>query len=262
MARLVRLPNGALAALGVLAGAWWANRVAIGAPTWLVAITALLLASFANAFNDVQDVEIDRVAHPERPLVSGALRPRQGLEIAIVSAVLGLATSAAASIALAGVSAVVLLAMALYSTYLKRHGLAGNLLVAILASLPFAYGAWSVGDVRASAPLLAIAVPLHFAREIAKDLDDVAGDRLSRRTLPLSRGASVARAVVIGATVIALGALLPLMLQHAVFALLVLPAVALSLLAVVRVARGARGGPLLFKSAMIAATLSLLVTRS
>jgi len=38
-------------------------------------------------------------------------------------------------------------------------------------------------------------VPLHFAREIAKDLDDAHGDASFRRTLPLRVGAATARAL-------------------------------------------------------------------
>lgn len=261
-ARLIRLQNGALAALGVVAGAWWTDRGAIGARTSFAAAAAFLLASFANAFNDVQDVEIDRVAHPERPIPSGAMSARQGLAIALASGAGALALSARASIELAVATAVVVAAMTLYSTHVKRAGVAGNLLVAVLASLPFAYGAWSAGNTAASVPLLAIAVPMHFAREVAKDLDDVAGDRARRHTLPLVRGLLAARYTVVGATVVGLVSLLPLMVRQASFALLVLPAVALAVVAVVRVVRGARGGPTLLKSAMIAATLSLLVIRS
>jgi len=65
--RLVRLQNGFIAALGVLVGAWWAAGTLADPRTMLAAVSAVLLASFANAFNDVCDVDIDRVAHPSRP---------------------------------------------------------------------------------------------------------------------------------------------------------------------------------------------------
>ncbi len=41
----------------------------------------------------------------------------------------------------------------------------------------------------AGIPLFLVGVPLHFAREIAKDIDDVDGDAAHRRTLPASRRA-------------------------------------------------------------------------
>jgi geranylgeranylglycerol-phosphate geranylgeranyltransferase len=259
--RLVRLQNGLIAALGVLAGAWWAAGRVSEPRTGLAAASALLLAAFANAFNDWCDVDIDRVAHPERPLPRGALSVRAAAIVAATAAVLALITSALAWLALAAVSAVVLVTMTVYSTRVKRAGVPGNLLVAVLASLPFLYGAWSVGAAGASAPLLAIAIPLHFAREVAKDLDDRAADAAVRSTLPVTYGVSAARVVVIVATVASFIALAPLMIAHHLFAALVMPAVILCALAVARVSRGRAGGALLFKTAMVCAMLSLLVTR-
>jgi len=259
--RLVRLQNGLIAALGVFAGAWWAVGRMTERRTLIAALAALLLASFANAFNDWCDVDIDRVSHPERPLPSGTLSTTAAARIAGGSAALALLVCAAASLRLALASALVLGAMTLYSLRVKRSGAAGNLLVAVLASLPFVYGTWSVGLISAAAPLVAIAIPLHFAREVAKDLDDAAGDASRRATLPLAHGPLAARVIVVVATLAALAALVPLMIAHHLFAALVMPAVALCAVAVARVSRGRSGGALLFKTAMVCAMLSLLVTR-
>ena len=260
--RLVRLQNGIIAALGVLVGAWWAAGSLAERRIMLAATSAIFLASFANAFNDVCDVDIDRIAHPGRPLPRGELSVAGALRIAWGAALAGIVASAAAWPSLALVSAVVVVAMALYSARAKRSGVFGNLLVAVLASLPFLYGAWSVASPSTASPLLAIAIPLHFAREVAKDLDDADGDVLARRTLPLAYGASRARTVVAVSTLLAIAALAPLMLAHHLFAALVMPAVLLCAVAVARIARGRTGGATLLKTAMVCAMLSLLVTRS
>src|SRR5436190_3938970 len=191
--RLVRLQNGIIAALGVLAGAWWASGRLTSARTLLAAVSAIFLAAFANAFNDWCDVDIDQAAHPRRPLPRGDLTTATALRVAATAAVLGLVGSALAWPALAFATLVVLLSMFLYSMRVKRAGAPGNVLVAILASLPFLYGAWSVGQPRAAAALLAISIPLHLAREVAKDLDDARADAALRHTLPVVHGASVAR---------------------------------------------------------------------
>jgi 4-hydroxybenzoate polyprenyltransferase len=68
--------------------------------------------------------------------------------------------------------------------------------------MPFLYGAWAAGKPEAGIVLLGIAAPLHFAREIAKDIDDIDGDRGRRRTLPLVAGVGVARTTEIVATAI------------------------------------------------------------
>lgn len=260
--RLVRLHNGIIAALGVLVGAWWAAGTVADPRTAFAAASAVLLASFANAFNDLCDVEIDRVAHPSRPLPREQLSARAAARIAWSAAALGVVSSGLAWPALAAVSCVVIAAMALYSARVKRAGVFGNLLVAVLASLPFLYGTWSVGAPSAAAPLLVIGIPLHFAREVAKDLDDAEGDVEARWTLPLAYGAKRARAVVVISTIVAVAALAPLMLAHHLFAVLVTPAVVLCAIAAAQIARGRAGGATLLKTAMVCAMLSLLVTRS
>ena len=256
--RLVRWHNGAIAALGVVVGAWWAAGSVGATRTIAAAIAAFPLAGFANAVNDIADVEIDRVAHPARPLPNGRLTIREAWRVAAGCAVAALVASLIAGPALAAATALVLVVMTLYSTRLKRGGLPGNLAVAILASLPFLYGAWSVGRPRAALALLAIAVPLHLAREIAKDIEDAHADRATRRTLPVVRGESAARTICAVATIVGVLAIAPLAVRRGAFALAVLPAALLCILAAVRVARGGRGAPFLLKGGMVCAMIALL----
>ena len=151
---------------------------------------AILLTAFANADNDVRDYEIDRIAHPERPLPvrSAVASRRRGSSWASPpAAALILASLLGGAQTLAAVG--VIAAMTLYNRGVKAHGVPGNVVVAVVASLPFLFGAWSAGRQAPGIPLFLVGVPLHFAREIAKDLDDVDGDARYRRTLPLARRA-------------------------------------------------------------------------
>lgn len=262
LARVARLQNGLIAAAGVGIGAWWAGLNAAGTGRVAIAIVAAIgLATFANAFNDVCDVEIDRVAHPARPLPSGTLSSRAALALANGAAVAALVASSLLSLGFAAASVAVLACMVLYSTHLKREGLVGNLCVAILASLPFVYGAWAVGDAAAAVPLFALALPLHLAREIAKDLDDAPGDRRSRATLPLRFGARAARALFASAIVIFLGVLGALVARRPLLGLLVIPALSACALATSRIVGGKPGGPRLLKAAMVLAIVPFLVVR-
>jgi geranylgeranylglycerol-phosphate geranylgeranyltransferase len=83
--RLVRWVNALTAAAGVLVGAWWAGWGSASAIA-LAALAAIALTATANAWNDLADIEIDRVAHPERPLPSGALTPAAAEQIAMAAA--------------------------------------------------------------------------------------------------------------------------------------------------------------------------------
>src|SRR4051794_1410709 len=70
---LVRWENALLTVAGVVLGAWWATGRPNEPQTIVMACVAVLLTAFANSDNDVRDFEIDRIAHPARPLPSGAL---------------------------------------------------------------------------------------------------------------------------------------------------------------------------------------------
>jgi geranylgeranylglycerol-phosphate geranylgeranyltransferase len=257
---LARWPNVLIAAAGVFVGAWWA-RGDIGGPVLWAAVAAIFITTAANAWNDLADVEIDRVAHPERPLPSGAIEPRQASVVAWMAAAAGVAASWRALPVLGGLTAMVLAIAWPYSPYLKRIGLLGNAVVAVIASLPFLYGAWAAGAPGRGLALVAIAVPLHFAREVAKDLNDMAGDASSRRTIPLRHGTGFARLVIVVASLAFVAALAWPAFRAPLFALALVPAVALSMAGVGAVVRGARAGPALFKAAMVCALLAVIVAR-
>lgn len=251
---LVRWENALIAAAGVWLGAWWAGRGAWRS-VLAAALAAIALTAAANAWNDIADVDIDRLAHPARPLPSGALSVRAARVVAWCAAAVGLALAWMARPALGAVSVAVLAVMWGYSPWLKRRGVVGNAAVAVLASLPFLYGAWAVGHPRAGLILVAVAAPLHLARELAKDIDDAAADAPVRRTLAVADPAS-ARMFVLAALVIFVVMLVPLVLGRPIFALVLVPALVLCALAAGAVLRGRRGAPRLFKVAMLFAMIA------
>ena len=90
MLSLARWRNALIAAGGVLVGAWWARGEMGVAVLWCM-LAAIGVTAAANAWNDIADVEIDRVVHPTRPLVRGALTRRQAGWFAGVAALAGAA---------------------------------------------------------------------------------------------------------------------------------------------------------------------------
>lgn len=257
---LVRWRNAALSAAGVIAGAWWsAGRLTTHVA--LAALAAVALTAVANSANDLADIEIDRVAHPHRPLASGAISPRSAARFAITCSAIAVGLTSLIDVRLTVVTVAVLATMWIYSARLKRHGIPGNIAVAILGSLPFFYGAYAVGELAKGALLVMVAAPLHFAREVAKDLDDARGDAAVRRTLPVVRGTRSARAAV--ATGVATYAVAVALLanRYPLFAILLLPTIFLAALAVRRLYRAAGGTAGLLKAAMVVAIVALIISR-
>jgi geranylgeranylglycerol-phosphate geranylgeranyltransferase len=257
---LARWQNCLIAAAGVVVGAWWAGGANSGHVA-LMAVTAILFGAAANAWNDYDDAEIDAVAHPSRPIPSGRLTRREAVTFAVRSVFLAQLLPAFVSLWLFVVSMVVGNTIMYYGFAFKRTGLPGNLTVAILASLPFLYGAWAAGNPRAGLVLVAIAAPLHFAREIAKDIDDAPGDLGHRRTVPIRWGLKTANALILVALVAFAVQIVPIARAWPRFAIGIVPALALLVYAASRSFRGAPGAPRAFKAAMICAMAALVIAR-
>lgn len=187
---LVRPRNLLMAAAGVAVGGFLAlGRIAIPAALAWAMASALGIGAAGNAANDVFDVEADRINRPLRPLVTGELSKRAAIVVAGSAGGLGLFAAWWVSGALFVLALAALAVMLVYSPFLKSRGLRGNLAVAVVASLPLVYGAVAVGDWRAGLVPSVLAALLHLAREIVKDLEDVAGDlAMERRTIPIVWG--------------------------------------------------------------------------
>lgn len=197
---LVRWPNALIASAGVLAGAWWvepaihwSRELALGV------VSAWLVTAAVNALNDAQDEAIDRVAHPERPVPRGELSPAAALVVGMLAYMGGLVIASTLPAEPRMILAGALAAAMAYAFALHARLLLGNVLVAVVASLPFLLGAALVGHAGDALPLFAVAVPLHFAREVMKDLVDAPGDRGHRDTVALRWGARAARGAALAA---------------------------------------------------------------
>jgi geranylgeranylglycerol-phosphate geranylgeranyltransferase len=275
VAALVRWPNALLAAAGVALGAQWAIVIdrcrvptlaaGVGWRVGFAAASALALTAAANAYNDVDDHAIDVVAHPERPIPTGAVSVRLARRVGGTASVLAVALSAAAATGLGLLSLAVIGVVRRYGALKARAGLIANAAVAIVGALPFVYGAWAVGRPLAALPLVALAAPLQLARELAKDLDDLPGARGRRRTLPVVAGATPARAGVAVATLATLLALAPLVASwspgspRAWAGASLVPGVAAAVAGMTCAVIGRRGAAALFKRAMVLAIVAVAV---
>jgi geranylgeranylglycerol-phosphate geranylgeranyltransferase len=206
---LLRPGNCAMTAFGVAVGAYvqaGAGAAAVLPQVGLAALAGFAFAGAGNALNDWLDRDVDRAAHPERPLPSGRATASDALRLQ--AGLFALAAGAAALVSPA-CFLFVLAALALMVSYefrLKARGLPGNLAIGILTGAPFAFGALATGTAAAPVLLLALLATLAtLGREIIKDVEDMAGD-VGRRTLPMRLGRD--RALRVAQAALALGVLL------------------------------------------------------
>lgn len=159
---------------------------------------AFFTTASGNIFNDIRDIEIDKINRPQRPLPSGFFSISQAyffyFLFLLLSVFLGfsLSSEAATIIILAQILLI------LYSFRLKSTVLAGNLLIGVLTAAAFIFGAQLGGEVsRAFFPAL-IAGFANVLREIVKDIQDIEGDQKGNLgTLPLIYGVHSSLIVII-----------------------------------------------------------------
>lgn len=186
---LPRPLNGLITALSVGVGALTADQL----PAWpalvLAALSAALINGAGNVFNDLIDIDVDRINRPLRPLPAGRLSPNAARMQSLLLALAGCALAFGLSPWHGLIALTVAALLAFYTIFLTNSLLWGNVLVAFIGAIAFPYGALAAGDIGRSWIPALFAFLFHLGREIVKDIEDVAGDQIrGERTLPLAWG--------------------------------------------------------------------------
>jgi geranylgeranylglycerol-phosphate geranylgeranyltransferase len=159
-----------------------------------MAIVALFTAA-GNSLNDYFDRDTDKVAHPRRPIPSGRVSPSMALGLSAALFVAAQAMSFFVNMWSVIIVAASVLVMVAYERLLKAEGFAGNLAISWLTGALFLFGGAAVERLDLAWILAALAFLATLGREIVKDVQDIEGDRGTRRTLPMRIGAGRAGAV-------------------------------------------------------------------
>ncbi|MCL2358183.1 MAG: UbiA family prenyltransferase [Nitrososphaerota archaeon] len=156
-------------------------------PVTLATLVGFLFGLASNSINDYLDIEIDKVAHPERPLPSGILKPKLYLVFSVVMFGACFALTYLLS-TISGIAAFVMVMFAAvlqigYELGIKKKKAAGNILMGFQAALGFIFGGVIVNGLEATAVMAVSSFLAIFGREIIKDIEDIKGD-VDRSTLP------------------------------------------------------------------------------
>jgi geranylgeranylglycerol-phosphate geranylgeranyltransferase len=183
--KIARPLNTAIAGCAVLLGMWltgFASPAAFGSGAAvrnavLLILAAIAATAYGNAVNDILDVETDRVSHPDRPLVTGAMSAGAASVFAATLAGLSIACAAAASVFHATAALIPLTLLTLYSIRFKRTRLVGNFIVAALTAYALLFGSLPHPNTKILFAPAVLAFLLNFCRELIKDVQDAEGDR-------------------------------------------------------------------------------------
>jgi geranylgeranylglycerol-phosphate geranylgeranyltransferase len=186
-AQLIRIGNCVMGVVGLFLAVLIATGTSLLDFWYDMLIGAVVVFSFVaggNSLNDYLDREVDKVAHPERPVPSGKISPKTALWIAIIAFVV----SVGSSLLLGNLESILIVLAAivviiLYEFKTKAMGLIGNLSIAFLTGGLFLLGGAIVGNMERTVAIAAMGFLATLGREIVKDIQDMEGD-FDRVTLP------------------------------------------------------------------------------
>jgi geranylgeranylglycerol-phosphate geranylgeranyltransferase len=179
----------------------------------LATLSVLFFMAAGNALNDLSDVEIDKIAHPSRPLANGSISISETkmligfLSMLSVASLLGcLYLMEGSRVYTAGifVAAVILMLTYDHGPQTKQKGMVGNVAISSLVAAVVLYGASSIEELDELLCWYVAGVVffVNLAREIIKDCQDMEADSDSRQTLPMKIGKENSRMVAYVLTLI------------------------------------------------------------
>ena len=137
-----------------------------------------------HPFNDYFDYEIDKIAHPKRPLPSGVFKPISGLYMGLIFFAMSFVFSSLINIYCFSINLIGIALIFFYEASLKNKGLGGNIVVAFTVALSFIYGGAIAGDFFKPIFFALVTFFIFLGREIIMDVRDFEGDKKTRVTLP------------------------------------------------------------------------------
>ena len=172
----------------------------------LQTIAVMLFIGAGNVMNDIKDFEIDKLAHPSRPLPSQQISLIAATKFSWILwalSILCLVSGAYFSMdfdlwwttIVIYAIAVVLMVSYDHGPKTKEMGLQGNIAISLMVAAVIIYGASSVGGLLN--PLIwwvsGVVFFTNLAREIIKDCQDIIADEGQRTTLPMKIGLEKSR---------------------------------------------------------------------
>lgn len=188
----------------MLVGAYLTAGPQVTSALWITSLGVFFICAGGNVVNDIVDRHTDGISHPDRPLPAGDISHRAAVALAMVVHICAVIFILMSEKLVGIIGSGAVLVLLGYNLSFKRIPVVGNLVVALLAGLPFVCGGFSVDSdstLVLPGPLIAaaFAVLFHLIREIVKDVEDMEGDRASGgSSLALWLGERTALGVALG----------------------------------------------------------------
>lgn len=157
---------------------------------FLIISSILFITAGGYIINDYFDIEIDKINKPSKKTIGHFITKKEVLFLYFLMNLIGLSIIIKVSILLFFIFSGVIFLLWLYSYRLKKEALIGNIIVAILASIPLIIihlYYFSASNYLIVYAFFAFGITL--IREIVKDIEDIEGDQSENcKTLPIRIG--------------------------------------------------------------------------
>jgi geranylgeranylglycerol-phosphate geranylgeranyltransferase len=155
----------------------------------LAALSFAFASACGNVFNDIIDLESDKINKPERVLVSGLLNLVEAKFLVIFFGLLSILLSIFVSVELILLIIGIIVLVFLYSLYFQNIILVGNIVVSLMTASALLGGGLVVNNIKSALIPAGFAFITNLIREIIKDIEDLKGDKtVGVITLPLKYG--------------------------------------------------------------------------
>ena len=153
----------------------------------LAGIIGFIVCAYGNVVNDIQDIEIDKVNNPKRPLPSGQVDIKNVKVFAILFFIISILFSVIFGVLPFLLVFGALILLFFYATHFKRT-IWSNFIVALITGLSFILGGLVAKNSLCILPFL-FSFFIHLSREIIKDVIDIKGDKsMGIISLPIVSG--------------------------------------------------------------------------
>ena len=233
---ILRPGNAVMGAISIILVALIDKTLSI--PVILAMITVFFETAAGNVINDYFDYNIDLINKPERPIPSGRISLKNGRNYAYFLFTAGTVCGFLISYLTNNWIPFIIVLIAdvilyLYAYKLKNTPLIGNLAVGFMTGFGFVFGGFSINNpniVMISLYLGFFAFVMTTARELAKDIEDIEGDKADgARTLPILIGAKIP-AILSAILIVIDSALCPILYFNHIFGFYYLIVIAIAVI--------------------------------
>jgi geranylgeranylglycerol-phosphate geranylgeranyltransferase len=156
---------------------------------FLASFSASLIAAGGNVINDIYDIELDKIVHPERPLPQGLITITSAKYFYFGLNLCSILILILTNYILFFIGLAVIILLFFYASSFKKKFAISNVIISFLTGMTFVFAGITVNNIEMSFIPAIYAFFINLIREIVKDTEDAEGDiKFGINSIPIILG--------------------------------------------------------------------------